>query len=129
MRRTSLLAGTALLILAGPATAETLREALVKAYNTNPTLTAARADVRAIDENVPIARAAGRPALDLSGGYSEAVLQGPGTNSLNSPDRSAKASTQLSVPIFNGGASMPGGWGCAAPRRTCSPRWSARIWT
>ncbi|MFC3580228.1 TolC family outer membrane protein [Sphingomonas hylomeconis] len=104
MRRTSLLAGTALLLIAGPAAAETLKDALVKAYNTNPTLTGARANVRAIDENVPIARAAGRPALDLSGGYSEAVLQGPGTNSINSPDRSATASTQLSVPIFTGGA-------------------------
>jgi outer membrane protein len=104
MRRTQLLAGSALLLIAGPVSAETLKDALVKAYNTNPTLTAERANVRAIDENVPIARAAGRPALDLTGGYSEALLQGPGTNSINSPDRRTNADTQLTVPIFTGGA-------------------------
>ena len=60
MRVSVLLAGVAMLgMVAGPAAADTLREALVKAYNTNPGLAAARADVRATDENVPIAKCGG----------------------------------------------------------------------
>src|SRR3546814_1089171 len=42
--RPFLLAGAALALIAGPASAETLREALLKAYQTNPTLNAARAN-------------------------------------------------------------------------------------
>src|SRR3546814_4440465 len=44
--RPFLLAGAALALIAGPASAETLREALLKAYQTNPTLNAARACCR-----------------------------------------------------------------------------------
>jgi outer membrane protein len=40
-----------------PAVAETLQEALTKAYQTNPTLAGARAGQRANDENVTIAKA------------------------------------------------------------------------
>ena len=46
-----------------PSNAETLREALVAAYRTNPSLTGARAGLRATDEGVPIAKAAARPTL------------------------------------------------------------------
>ena len=46
------------LVTAAPASAETLREALLRAYQTNPTITGARAGQRAVDETVPIARAA-----------------------------------------------------------------------
>ena len=45
-----------------PVSAETLQEALLKAYQSNPTLTGARAAQRATDENVPIQKAAGRPS-------------------------------------------------------------------
>ena len=72
MRSIHLLAGVALLGLAAtPLSAETLREALVKAYNTNPTLAAQRANVRANDENVPIARSqvagGARPVVMIPG--------------------------------------------------------------
>ncbi len=50
-------------LLAGTASADTLREALVAAYQTNPTLTAQRQALRATDANVAIARAAGRPQI------------------------------------------------------------------
>lgn len=49
-----------MLLASGVAQAETLHQALEAAYRSNPTLTAQRAQVRAGDENVPIARAAGR---------------------------------------------------------------------
>ena len=46
-------------VIAAPAQADTLREALASAYNTNPTLQAARANQRATDENVVINKAQG----------------------------------------------------------------------
>lgn len=46
-----------------PASAATLAEVLAAAYNNNPTLNAARAELRAIDEGVPQARSGYRPTL------------------------------------------------------------------
>ncbi|EQA99025.1 outer membrane protein [Sphingobium wenxiniae] len=101
-----LCAATALLLVSsamtGPAWAETLQGALVKAYRSNPTLTGARAGQRATDENVPIQKAAGRPALDATGSYSESILKP--TISFTSPQRTIDANAQLSVPIYSGGA-------------------------
>ncbi len=48
---------------AAPGPTQSLREALVKTYRTNPTLMAERQSLRALDESVAIARAAGRPQL------------------------------------------------------------------
>jgi len=103
MRSIHLLAGVALLGLAAtPLSAETLREALVKAYNTNPTLAAQRANVRSNDENVPIARSQALPAVTLQSAYTENVVKS--SNSFVSPDRSGTASATLSVPLYAGGA-------------------------
>lgn len=103
MRRTHLLAGVAVLLTTTtPVAAETLRDALVKAYNTNPTLAAERANVRAIDENVPIARSQGLPGVSLTSNYTENVLNS--APSFNSPHRQLTGSTTMSVPVFNGGA-------------------------
>ncbi|MES1985153.1 MAG: TolC family outer membrane protein [Pseudomonadota bacterium] len=85
-----------------PAAAETLQTALLKAYQSNPTLTGARAGQRATDENVPIQKAAGRPNLQASGSYTESILKP--TISFTSPQRTANAQAQLSVPIYSGGA-------------------------
>ena len=54
----------ALALGASGAQADTLRDALVAAYNTNPTLEGARANQRAEDENVPIQRAPGLPTVN-----------------------------------------------------------------
>jgi len=91
-----------MLTVTAPATAETLREALVKAYNTNPTLAAQRANVRATDENVPIARSQGLPGVNLNGGYTENLVRA--ANSFVAPSRQVTGQAQLSVPIFSGGA-------------------------
>ena len=69
-----LLAGVALIYSAAPVDAETLREALAKAYTTNPTITGQRATLRATDENVPIARASGLPSANATGDYTEFVV-------------------------------------------------------
>lgn len=102
MIRRLLLAGAVLAPIATPALAETLREAMVKAYRTNPTLTAQRAAQRATDENVPIARASGLPGISLNGAYAENVLLA--TNSFVTPPRQATANAQISVPLYQGGA-------------------------
>ncbi len=97
------LSGAALaLVLAAPAHADTLQEALTQAYFNNPTLTAARADQRATDENVAIERAAGRPGVTASGSYIEFLKQSS-TNFAN-PDRAFSVGADLSVPIYAGGA-------------------------
>lgn len=55
--------GTCLMLATGPACAEDLAAALVKAYQTNPGLNAERARQRGTDENVPQALSAYRPQL------------------------------------------------------------------
>jgi outer membrane protein len=102
--KAALLAGAAagVLGLPAPAAADTLRDALNGAYRTNPTLQSARAQQRAIDENVPIEKAAGRPSADASVQYVEFVKQSSASST--SPDRSLSASLDLGVPIYSGGA-------------------------
>ncbi len=98
--RAALLASAAL--LAAPAAADDLREALVMAYNTNPTLQAARASQRALDETVPLERSDGLPAASASATYTEILKStdpsGPG------PSRTFGAGVSLGVPIYSGGA-------------------------
>ena len=63
LRRTALALAlaTALHALPQAALAETLAGAMAKAYENNPDLNAARAALRAVDENVTIAKAGMRP--------------------------------------------------------------------
>ena len=130
MGRTLLLAG-ATALLAIPASAETLREAMLKAYRTNPTITGQRAALRATDEGVPIARAAGLPSISANGGLVNNLV--PSTNTFTSPQRQGTANTQLSVPIYQGGA-VRGAVRAArtrveAGRETLRGTESARTWT
>jgi len=87
---------------AAPASADTLREALVRAYYDNPSLEAARATLRATDENVPIQRASGLPTLNNSTTYTENVKQS--TSSFISPDRSLSSNLDLTIPVYRGGS-------------------------
>ena len=85
-----------------PASAETLRDALAKAYATNPTLAGARAGQKANDENVTIAKARGLPDLNTSVAYNENIKSA--STSFISPDRLIQGQLALSVPIYTGGA-------------------------
>lgn len=98
-----LLAGAALASLwSMPAHADTLREALAEAYINNPTLLSARAQQRAVDENVPIEKAAGRPSVTADAQYIEFVQDKPAR--VNGPDRTLGAGIDLGVPVYSGGA-------------------------
>lgn len=68
--------------LLGSASAETIESALARAYMSNPDLNAQRAQLRAIDENVPRALSGYRPKVNASGdlGVSNLdVTRGAGT--------------------------------------------------
>ena len=94
------MAGAAAMVT-GPALADELRDALVMAYNSNPTLLGARAQQRAVDEGVPIARSAGLPSLSGTTTYSEFV-DGSTGNPL-APDRNLDAQLNLGMPLYAGG--------------------------
>ncbi len=86
------------------ASAGTLREALQKAYATNPTLTGARAQQRANDENAPINRSRGLPVVSATGQFTEFVKSSSSSSFSSSPQRQITAGVNASVPIYEGGA-------------------------
>tara|TARA_B100000678_G_scaffold212118_1_gene179611 strand:+ start:104 stop:1579 length:1476 start_codon:yes stop_codon:yes gene_type:complete len=96
------LAGISAFALATPAQADTLREALAEAYRTNPTLQAARAQLRATDENVPIERADGLPSVTGQAAVTEFIKQN--STSFFAPQRALTAGVDLGVPLYSGGA-------------------------
>ena len=87
---------------ASPAHADTLQEALTKAYVNNPTLEAARAGQRAEDENVQIQRSQGLPSVNASGQYIEFIKPSP--NSFAPTERVLQVGPDLNVPLYSGGA-------------------------
>ena len=103
MLRKSLSATLAAALLAGTASADTLREALVSSYQTNPTLTAQRQTLEATDATVAIAKAAGRPQVSATVGLNRTLTQsGLLINGGKGPTLSA--GVDLSYPLFQGGA-------------------------
>ena len=90
-------------LMAGTAGADTLREALVSTYATNPTLTGQRETLRATDATVAIARAAGRPQVSATVGLNRTLTQsGLLINGGKGP--TVSAGVDLSMPLFQGGA-------------------------
>lgn len=90
-------------LLATPALADDLREALVMAYHTNPALQAARAQQRATDEGVPIARSAGLPGATSTATYTEFTSRSGSSASTTAPARNFDVGVQFNVPIYTGG--------------------------
>jgi len=87
----------------GPAQADDLRSALLAAYNTNPSLQSARQTQRATDEGVPLARADGLPAANVTAQETEYVKQSA-ILSATGAQRFATVSGTLNVPLYSGGA-------------------------
>ncbi len=103
MYRKLISASLAAALMAGTASADTLREALVSAYQTNPTLTAQRETLKGTDATVAIAKAAGRPQVSATVGINRDITQtGILVTGGKGPNLSVGAS--LSYPLFNGGS-------------------------
>ena len=91
------------------ASAETLEEALAKAYLNNPNLAAARARLRATDEEVPLALSGWRPTVSVNYEAGKAYTdQSAGTTSLaRSTNRSPHGGgIALSQNLFEGGRTV-----------------------
>src|SRR3954466_14910062 len=90
-------------LMAGTASADTLREALVSAYQANPTLTAQREALRATDATVAIARAAGRPQVSGTVGLNR-DLSRSGVLATGGKGPTLSTGVDVSYPLFNGGS-------------------------
>jgi outer membrane protein len=108
---------------AAPAQAQTLQEALAITYNNNPTLLAARAQLRGVDEGVPQALAGWRPTVVMAGTYGAADVRTrsqvqqfrndgsffwrdpafPQSTTIRQERTPATATVTLTQPIYRGG--------------------------
>jgi outer membrane protein len=110
--------GVAALLSAGPALAQphTLQDALSAAYSNNPTLQAARAQLRSTDEGVPQALAGWRPTIAVAGslGYADGDIRqtGNGSTSFTTTKRNARdmftGQATATQPLYSGGATRAG---------------------
>ncbi len=112
VRQASLLAGS-LAVMAGlcgglPAAAQTLDEALVQTYQSNPTLSAARAQLRATNERVPQALSGWRPTLEAQGSGGKAYDDDIRPTSDGDGRSPAGADLTLTQPIYRGGRTIAG---------------------
>jgi outer membrane protein len=87
------------LLVASGASADTLQQALIQTYNSNPTITGQRAQLRSLDEAVAIARAQGRPQVSGTAGINQDLTRTGGGNG-----RNINAGVDVSYPLFNGGS-------------------------
>jgi len=101
--RKSITASLIAALMAGTASADTLREALVSAYQTNPTLTAQRETLKGTDATVAIAKAAGRPQILGSVGLNK-NLASRGILDTGENDPTLSVSADVSYPLYNGGS-------------------------
>ncbi len=115
----ALLSSTALLSRRAEAQTQprTLQQALAAAYSTNPTLLAARAALRSVDEGVPQALAGWRPQVTFgsSVGYMDGNVRQFQAGSFGQPGQgvitranadSFTANATLSQPIYRGGKTV-----------------------
>jgi outer membrane protein len=82
--------------------ADDLHGALEQAYRSNPVLEKAHNNLRASKEGVLIARASGRPSLDIVLQEEESLIQDPLTSV--TPTRTGTASGNFNVSLYAGGA-------------------------
>lgn len=97
-------AASALLTAAAaqPAAAEDLRDAIILAYQTNPTLLAQRSQQRATDESYVQSRAGLRPQVDISAGVGY-VRSWPEPVFGSDESNSTSATISLNQPLYTGG--------------------------
>ena len=109
----SLLLASGTAIGTGWAQPRTLQDALAATYSNNPTLQAARAQLRATDEGVPQALAGGRPTVVLAGGagYGAGSFGSTANNVFTERRNNREVYTEqatLTQPLYRGGATRAG---------------------
>ncbi len=114
MRRAQLVAGclavSGALALAGAqaAAAQTLEEALIQTYQTNPTLSAARAQLRATNERVPQALSGWRPLVEAEGSAGSAYDDNVRPTGISGGRTPAGADLTVTQPLYRGGQTVAG---------------------
>lgn len=98
-------------LAAGHARAETLEQALVATYDTNPTILSERANLRAVDEGVPQALSGWRPTVNFTGGIGveESETTPPGLSSIFPAHQTFQPHTYsltVTQPVYNGGGTI-----------------------
>lgn len=91
-----------------PAAAQTLDEALVQTYQSNPTLSAARAQLRATNERVPQALSGWRPTVEATGSGGKAIDDDVRPTSDSDGRSPASADLTVTQPIYRGGRTVAG---------------------
>ena len=91
--------------MAGFARAESLGDAISLAYETNPTLQAERAQLRATDEEYPQAEAGLRPTVSANGSYNwqDQSIAITGSPNAQTTGPAGQATLQVTQPIYPGG--------------------------
>lgn len=92
--------GAMAVMVASAADATTLQDAFKQTYSSSPALNAARAQLRGVDEGVPIAKAASR--LQLSGTVG-VVQSTDGVSTLTNGSRVLTGGVNVNYPLFQGG--------------------------
>jgi outer membrane protein len=95
------------------AQARTLQDALAAAYSNNPSLQAARAQLRSVDENVPTALSGWRPQVIVSGTAGSAFgdqIAGPAGREITTKQGRAvvTGSATVTQPLYRGGRTTAG---------------------
>lgn len=86
--------------------AETLTDALVKAYSSNPTLLSARASLRATDESLPQALSGWRPTVELNGSVGVSRRKSSTTGSREQDLTPRTYGIQVTQPLYRGGRTV-----------------------
>ena len=87
-------------VVAPAGQSQSLREALVQTYDSNPTIMAQRQSLRATDESAALARAAGRPSVSATGDLDQDIV----TRNFQAGDgRTLAIGASVSQPIYSGG--------------------------
>lgn len=97
-------------VAAAPVRADTLYEALASAYATNPTLEAARANLRAVDENVPQVLSEWRPSVigQAQAGHEWDESSGPLADTTKTETSPRTYGVTVRQPIFDGFGTVSG---------------------
>jgi outer membrane protein len=103
--------GLAAGFLPGQASAQTLQDALVQAYQSNPQLQSERANLRATDENVPQALSNWRPTVSLSASQGYNHIDSTTRQSANEISGSSNSLPQtygvsITQPLYRGGRTV-----------------------